>query len=230
MVEKVALLFWGLTRGLKHTLKSLNHKIINEIRQKYDVDIFIHTYYIPGKTSYSNSRHNVEDVKLDFDEYKLLNAKYTITDNQEKIEKKIGLEQYREQPDLFGNNYKSNDNHIISLYSQQEVTKLFNKHKNDYKYCVYLRPDVTFLDSFNLKWFDELDKRENTIIIPGWDCFDKWEKKNLNNRFAICKPCDAYKYGDILKKLHGYSKKKSIMAEEYLGYILRDYYLSLIHI
>lgn len=224
MGEKVALLFWGLTRGLKYTLKSLNNMVIDPIKKEYDIDIFIHTYIIPGQTTYSNPRHNVENCILDFEEYKLLNAKYVIIDNQEKIEKKIGLEQYRGQPDLFGNDYKSNDNHIISLYSQQEITKLFNKYKHNYKYVVYLRPDVTFLDKFNLKWFEELDKRDNTIIIPGWDCYDKWVKSNLNNRFAICKSNDAYKYGDILRKLHGYSLKKSIMAEEYLGYILRDYY------
>lgn len=216
--EKVALLFFGLTRGLKHTLDKINSNIIDQIKKGYAVDIFIHTYFFEGK--YKNSRHGVDNYKLDFDEYKLLNPKYSIVDNQVKVANKLDLKSYRSKPDIFQNNYKSNDNYILSLYSIQEVCKLFSKYKNEYKYAMFIRPDVLFIEKFNINWFSNLEK--NTILIPGWDCFDKFVKTNLNNRFAVTRSEDAYKYGELLKELYGYSKKNSIMAEEFLGKMIHE--------
>jgi len=218
MKPKVALLFWGLTRGLKHTIKSIQENVVDVIKKDYNVDVFIHTYYFEGK--YSNPRHGVEKVNLDFEEYKLLNPLFYAVDNQDKVARKVDLNCYRKQPDIFNNNYKSNDNYILSLYSTQEVTKLFRKNRKEYRYCVFLRPDVLYVEKFDNKWFSQL--KDNTIIVPGWDCFDRFVKTNVNNRFCIIGVEDVEKYGNILKYLHEYSLEKSIMAEEFLGIMLNE--------
>lgn len=218
--EKVALLFFGLTRGLKYTLEQIKNNVIEPLNKNYDVDIFIHTYFFTGK--YKNPRHGIENLKLDFEEYKLLEPKYYAIDDQNKVAGKLNLKSYRSKPDIFQNNYKSNDNYILSLYSIQEVFKLFNKYKKDYKYAMFIRPDVLFIEKFNIKWLNNLDK--NSILIPGWDCFNKFVETNLNNRFAVTRSEDAHKYGELLKELLVYSKNNSIMAEEFLGKMLFNFY------
>lgn len=217
---KIALLFFGLTRGLKHTFNSFKENLLDILEKEYDVDIYMHTYRFDG--DYNNVRHGVDNYKLDFEEYTILNPKYIKIDDQDKVARKLNLEMYRNQPDIFKNNYQSNNNYILSLYSINEVTKLVKKN-GKYKYCFYLRPDVTFMNQFKLDWLKFLDK-PNSILIPNWDCFENKNKNNLNNRFSVIKMEDIDKYGFLLKFLLEYSEKKSIMAEEFLGAMLIEKY------
>ncbi len=209
---RIALIFWGLTRGLKNILQSLQENVINILKENgYEVDIFIHTYYFSNNT-YTNIRHKVENYKLDFEEYKLLNPTYAIVDNQDEVALKINLNQYRSMYDKFNNNYKTNDNHILSLYSQQQITRKFMEVKDQYKFAMFLRPDVLYHQKFNVDWLKKLNSKY--IMMPRWGKFG-----GLNNRFCICTPENAYKYGDILQYLLDYSKKDPIIAENYLKYI-----------
>ena len=218
---RIALLFWGLIRGLKHTIESIRKNVIMPLKNGgYEVDVFLHTYYFDGL--YSNVRHKVRNVKLDFDEYKMLNPKYYIVENQDVVKKRINLQKYRKRPDHFKNNYQSNDYHILALYSQQQVTRLFDRFKDEYNYCFYLRPDVLFMHKFDIKWLQMI--KENRMVVPGWKHYKHKKEYAENNRMCICHPKDAYKYGDILKFLLPYSTIESIVAEFFLGFIFNLYY------
>lgn len=221
MFGRVALLFWGLTRGLKHIQYSIMENIVFPLMYNgYQVDIFIHTYYFKGE--YSNDRHNVSNVKLDFDEYKLLKPKYYILEDQDEVREKLDLPKFRGMKDHFKNGYQSNDFYILSLHSQSQVTKLFMEHKNEYRFCFFLRPDVKFLKPININWLGLV--QPNTIVVPGWCNYKHLYPYSENDRFCICHPEDAYKYGDLLEILYHYSKHKSIVAEFFLGFVLNLYY------
>lgn len=212
-MTKIALLFWGLTRGLKHILDSLKNNVINVLKDAgYDVHIFIHTYYLLNK-NYTNVRHKVYNFKLDFDEYKLLEPFCSLIDNQDEIAEKINLSQYHSQKDKFNNNYQTTNYYILSLYSQQIITRKFLELKNNYKFVMFLRPDVLYHQKFNISWLNKLN--DNYVMIPKWGKFG-----GINDRFCICTPNNAHKYGDILKYLLDYSKKDTIIAENYLNYVL----------
>jgi hypothetical protein len=88
---KVAICFWGLTRSLKYTIHSIRAKILKQLDDKnIEYKIFLHTYVFDS--AYNNPRANEHNIKLDFDEYKLLNPDYVEIDNQDQIKKQIGLE------------------------------------------------------------------------------------------------------------------------------------------
>ena len=73
----VAICFFGITRSLKYTIKSINENILQVFQENnIDYDIYLHTYKIT--TDYVNYRANestnVNDI--DNEEYRLLNPKY----------------------------------------------------------------------------------------------------------------------------------------------------------
>lgn len=221
MKKKVALLFWGLTRGLKYTIYSINENVILPLKKaNYDVDVFLHTYYFNGL--YNNDRHGVRNFKLDFNEYKLLNPKDFIIENQDEVKKHLDLKKYRQKPDHFKNNYQSNDFYILSLHSQRKVTNLFKKYSDQYEYCIFLRPDVIFVSPIDVSWLSLVG--DNTMILPSWATYKKHKEYSENDRFCICKPIDSYKYGNIFSFILIYSQLESIVAEAFLGFILNLYY------
>ena len=89
---KIAIGFFGITRSLKYTIKSINNNIFDILKSNnIDYDTYIHSYIL---SSYSNirSRESIEDgTTVDNEEYKLLNPQYFIQDKQDEIKKKTKL-------------------------------------------------------------------------------------------------------------------------------------------
>lgn len=85
---KVAIGFFGITRSLKFTIKSIEENVLGCLKSRnIDYDVFIHTYYL---SDYKNIRTKevVRNKDIDTEEYKLLNANYVEIDNQVDIKKK----------------------------------------------------------------------------------------------------------------------------------------------
>lgn len=120
---KIALVFWGLTRSLKLTITSIHKHIFNILKiNNIEYDIFLHTYKL--NSTYSNKRSKEINIKLDFDEYNLLNPNYFIFDDLDVIKEKLNLKKYRTNKDPWDSNYNSVDNFILSLYSKKRITNL----------------------------------------------------------------------------------------------------------
>jgi hypothetical protein len=220
--KKIALIFWGLTRSLKHIIGSLQENVISIlIKEGYEVDVFIHTYRLSGL--YSNSRHGVSNIQLDFDEYKLLEPKVALIDEQDIIVKeKLDLKSFRTQHCYFRNNYQSLDYYIISLYSQLQISREFEKVKGDYHKVLFLKSDMYYRDPFQIEWLDLAD--ENNFVVPEWGCRIPNNFKRTNDRFCISTPDNAIKYASVLEHLLEYSKKISVNAENFLGHVIHDIY------
>lgn len=209
MVKRVALLFWGLTRSLKYTIDSINENILDVLKtNNYDYNIFIHTYYF--NHLYSNIRTHENNIQLDFDEYKILNAKeeYVILDNQDEIDEIIDLKKYRTKGDVWYNNYNSLDNMLRALYSLNRVTELFKKYKDNYDYVLFLRPDVKYVDKLNIEIFNDIDNEFN--IIPHFQA-----SGGYNDRMFAGIPKNAIIYGEKIKELYDYSINNQVHAETY---------------
>ena len=74
ITKKICICFFGLTRSLKYTHPSINEHILKIlILNNYYFDIYLHTYDLDKLT---NNRSNEKNIKLDFNEYKLLNPDY----------------------------------------------------------------------------------------------------------------------------------------------------------
>jgi hypothetical protein len=220
--KKIALIFWGLTRSLKHIIGSLQENVISILtKEGYEVDVFIHTYRLSGL--YSNSRHGLSNIKLDFDEYKLLEPKVALIDEQDRIvEEKLDLKSFRTRNCYFSNNYQSLDYYIISLYSQLQICREFEKVKGDYHKVLFLKSDMFYKDPFQIEWLDLAD--ENNFVVPEDNCRVPGNYKRTNDRFCISTPDNAIKYGSVLEHLLEYSKRSSVNAELFLGTVIHDIY------
>ncbi len=217
-MKKVAIIYWGLTRGLKHTIKNLEENLFSVLRDNnVEYDNFIHTWYFEGK--YENNRHKVKNVNLDFEEYKLLNAKICLVEDQDEVIKNFNFEQYHMKGDCFRNNFQSHDFYILSLISQKRIIKEFEKVKDEYDYVIFQRPDIIFDKKFNINWFN---LAKDNILVPSFGSLR--DKPYYNDRWCLANCDDAIKYGTSFDFLLVYSKMKMICAEGYTGWLLKTHY------
>lgn len=212
---KVALAFWGITRSLKYTIRSIKKNILNVLKEsniKYD--IYIHTYKVDSV--YSNKRAGEKEFVLDCNEYKLLNPYRVKIDSQEYIKKKLNMKRFRTHADPWNSNYQTVDNFICAMYSKMKVTKLIEE-TDKYDYIIFLRPDVKYLNKFNIKFFNLVNN--DTICIPNFHLFS-----NFNDRFCITDYKNAMLYGKLYNEMLLYSKNNKLHSETFNNYFIRKIY------
>jgi hypothetical protein len=222
----IAICFWGLTRSLKYTHENLKN-IIEEIEKFGTVTTFMHTYRIDRP--YSNIWGKEENIILDPNEYKLLNPDHFIYDDQDEIAEKIDLPKYHSLPDShYKTNYQTIDNFILAMYSQKRVTDLMLRHHKSKKYThvVFMRPDVLFETSLKRSWFESVDN--TNIITTSFDIY-YFDKKMINDRFAICTPEVAKLYGTRFSVLLQYSKQKELHSERFLFDVLTHHGIKIVY-
>lgn len=193
-VPRVAVCFFGITRSLRHTIPSIRQMIFTPLHSMgFYYETFVHTFTITG--TYRNSR-SMEHCQLDNDEYQLLNAYKIIVEDQKAVDQNLNLPQYHHQPDPWNTAYESVDNHVRSLWSLFQVTKLWEQEKTSFDYIIYCRPDVLYLNPLQKSFFSTLTG--SNIVLPDfhghltdsvsrdltWRSFtgnDSWVRTNIPN-------------------------------------------------
>jgi len=204
---KVALCFWGLTRSLKHTINSIQEHILQPLQQaQIEYTIFLHTFTM--STKYHNPRAGEVNMYLDFDEYKLLNPDYIQIDDQDEIKAKIQITKYHSLPDPWESNYICLDNFVCAMYSKKQLGIMVKNSGEQFDYIVYLRPDVRFLNNIDIRYFHNTHK--NIICTPNFHLFPQ-----LNDRFAILKPCNLKTYSELFNEMYEYSRIFPLHSERF---------------
>lgn len=225
---RVAICFFGLTRSLKYTLPSIEKYIFDPLKNngiKYS--IFLHTYKM--NESYTNPRAGETNIHLDSTEYKLLKPDAYIIEDKAEISKKLKLEKYRSKGDPWGQekeaipgDFTTLDNHILYLWSQKQLTKVWSSFGSRYTHILMCRPDVLYQIPLDINWFHF---RSNTIYIPNFGlCGD------INDRFAIGRPKQMILYGNRFNEALAYSKKYPLASESFLIATLRRHTIKYEHV
>lgn len=203
---KVAILFWGLTRSVKYTIKSIEDSVYSKLKDAdISFDIFVHTYSISGSYVNGRARERIEEYShLD---YSLLKPNFIKIDNRENILKEINTIQYRTHPDPWNTNYQTVDNFILAMYSKKQVTQMMIDTGNIYDKVLFLRPDVKYLVPFNPKWITDTES-DNKLLIPNFHIFS-----GMNDRMACCSLNISKIYGTIFDIMLEYSKKRPLHSE-----------------
>lgn len=226
---KVAILFFGLTRSLRKIYNNLKENILDELTNNgFDYDIFIHTYIL--ENPYINKWSKEHVTNYDNEAYKILNPKYYLLENQNKVESNLNLKAYCTKLGNWAGCAKTPfmkvylvRNMALALHSKKMVTKLFAEKKDDYDYAIITRPDQHYHVKLNTKVFELLNPTSNNsnkknIIIPREHSYHGY-----NDRFCITTPDNAIKYGCAFNMLLPYSTKKSIVSEifmkDYITYL-----------
>jgi hypothetical protein len=224
---KIGLAFFGITRSLKYTIKYIKLNILDIlIRNNIEFDIFIHTYKL---NTYKNIRTNEFINNIDNEEYKLLNAKYVQIDDQDEIKEKINLPLYRTNADPWETDYNSVDNFILAQYSKSQLVILIEKSNIKYDYIIFLRPDVLYINKFNINFFKHTT--DNSICIPNFHLYNlKNDDIKFNDRFCITNMKTYKLYGDIYKYLLDISKIEELHSETILCKLMINYNLKIIYL
>ena len=212
--NKVALVFFGITRSLRYCIESIEKNIFNELKKENILyDIYQHTYTMEN---YSNKRTKEKQDIIDNNEYKLLQANYVMVESQEEIKEKLDLNKYRTHEDPWNTNYNSVDNMILGNYSKKQATSMVENSGIKYNYIIFIRPDCLYLHELKLEFIKLAN--DNTIIVPNFHL----HAKKLNDRFAITN-IKTYKiYGYLFDNLLDMSKKMHLHSETILERILRN--------
>ena len=209
---KIAICFWGLTRSLKYTIDSLNENLFLQLdKNNIKYHKFIHTFYFEGL--YNNKHGAEKNIKLDFDEYKLLKPDYFLLENQDEIIKKIDFKKY-EFNNTVHNNRITLRNAILAHYSMKKVTEMVENTKINYDYIIFIRPDSKIIDKFNVRWF--LLSRKKKILSP------KFGKSNgLNNRMFVGNYNQGIIFGKSLDFIEEYTQEKVYISEPFIMWVAK---------
>ena len=218
--KRIAILFFGLTRSLKDVYSSLKTNIFDVLTDNnLEYDIFMHTYILP--VPYINPYVNTKIENYDNESYKLLNPKFYILENQNKVEKKLQISKYFANLSDWAKHAKNFNercflvrNMVLAQYSKKSVTDLFAQYKNDYDYVMFTRPDQALHTKINPSVFNLLDN--NNIIIPKEHSYF-----GINDRLCIAKPYIGIIYGNSFKYLLVYSENNTIISEVFLKRFLK---------
>jgi hypothetical protein len=213
---KIALIFWGLTRSLSKTINNIEEKILNHLKNnKIEYKIFLHTYYFEGNLD--DRRTGERNIKLDFEEYKLLKPDYFQIDNQDEIKKQINISKFLR----FRYSYvqQTSENLICALYSQMKATEMMEQSQEKFDYVWFLRPDVIFRNAMPLHWLKWVN--DNRFLVPNFaHC------GGINDRMAILTPKLASIYGKRFLKLEEYGillRGQKISSERFLKWVMKNY-------
>lgn len=213
---KIALCFWGLTRSLKYTIHSIKKRILTVLKNnKIEYKIFMHTYKFDSQ--YVNPRAHEYNVDLDFDEYTLLNPDYIEIDDQDEIKQKIDVFKYRTHDDPWNSDYISVDNFLCAMYSKKQLGQMVENCEETFDYIIYLRPDVKYHSSFDIKFLSIVNKY--TICTPNFHLFPK-----LNDRFCILTNNNLRKYYLLFDEMYEYSLTQPLHSERFQYHTLINRY------
>ena len=209
---KVALCFWGLTRSLKFTIDSIKECVFKPLQEgNIEYKIFLHTFTLNGL--YQNPRANETNITLDFDEYKLLNPDFLQIDNQDQIKHEIKIEQYHTLPDPWDSGYSCLDNFVCAMFSKKQLGLMVKESDIDFDYIVYLRPDVKFINKFDIRYFNLATKTH--VCTPNFHLFPK-----LNDRFCLLQPCHLEQYSGMFNYMYEYSCIYPLHSERFQYYMM----------
>jgi hypothetical protein len=164
------------------------------------------------------------EIKVDYNEYKLLNPDFYKIEQQNEFLKTINFENYfnKDLYNIYGGDTEHEWrpqlilNHLCALESQKRVYNMVIESNTQYDFIIFIRPDVMVLNIFNIDWLN--DKFD--IIIPN-----KEHNKGLNDRFAIIPFNKAFKYATRIDEIIEFRKNNGrIVSEKYVKYIIEKYY------
>ena len=217
-MKKIALCFWGVTRALNLTYKSINQNIYNVLRDEgHEYDVFMHVNKVDQIKGYRASGEDY--VSVDFNQYKLLNPDQFAYDDQDVVIGQIDMSRYKTKPDPWNNNYKSVELFVLSMYSKARVTQMMMNAKTTYDCVIFLRPDMLYIDRFPVDVLNQIN--DSNCFLPGFHTYTRHKHTSkVNDRFSVSNMRVAEIIGNSYHTLHNYCDNHACHSESFLSYNL----------
>jgi len=146
MTHKVIICFFGVvSRSIKFTYKNLNDKLINIVKQNYDVDIYIFNNNVKNEI--------VDGIQQNNDDVELLQRTFIEEKTQYDIDNEIN-NKIKSKNIICKMRHDYDKNMIINairqMYSEHQIGLFLEKY-NDYKCAIVCGPDYYLLNNVNLE-------------------------------------------------------------------------------
>lgn len=212
---RIAVVFFGITRSLRHTLDSIRRNLIEPARALTAQVRLVGHFYDQDQI---NNPRSGEVGALDPEEYRLLDL-----DEVEREAPGVCLEGYPMEAlmrngDPWRNKFRAFRNLVHQLHSLRRATLLAQVHRPDI--VIFARPDLHYHTS-TAPWLAELAaSRAPQVLVPDWA---QWE--GLNDRLALVRgegAIDAYgrRAGIMLDYC---ADGRMLHSEKLVQHAVRDY-------
>ena len=211
---RVAVVFFGLARALRHTLGSIEQRIYAANRA--DGVEFGSFAALNIVQRLNNPRTGELDVALDpADAYLLKADRYALVP-QEEASISAPLAAAQSRADAYDDGWSSTRNLLQQLSSLQRAWTLCSSEVlGRFDFFLFVRPDLEYLDDFRLSKLAAVFHGEGNIALPGWQ-----RHGGFNDRFAFADRSAARCYAERLALVPAYCERESLHAERLLAYAL----------
>ena len=173
MTKKIAIVFYGITRSLRHTIESIEQHVCAPARLVGQVKVYAH-FFIQDRI---DNPRTFEVGAPDPNEWQLLKAGHV----QRELPDLTLEDRYLAELMPFGNAWEDKGqslrNILRQLISLQRVTQaIIDDGGADV--VIFARPDMRYHEDITVNLNDV---RPSTLIVPYW----QWSG-GLNDRMAIC--------------------------------------------
>lgn len=211
---RVAVIFFGLARGLPVTIESIKRNIY--ACNSGETFTFYTIASLNLVQSISNPRTGENGYSPDAAEVFLLNANaYTLVRQHDAaIAEAFSAARVRQDP--FRNGWISIRNVLHQLASLQRAwTSLMESPHGDADYFLFARPDLIYHDEIKLAEILHGFDGSGNIAVPAWHSFG-----GFNDRFALADAAAARHYAQRLSLVPEFCTKTHFHPETFLAYAL----------
>ena len=173
---KICVLVTGFApRGLRYTHETIQKRIVDKLKLKYNtVDVY-HYSFISKKNLIDSNRKKENNLQINNNDVNLLKVKKLITEYQEIVDKDI-MTRYVTKPCISKNNHQMNPNR--ELYQEYMLTKF---PIQNYDACVLVWSDAYILRDINLQHIENVVQDNNLLYTTSYN-----EYGGIANKFYIC--------------------------------------------
>jgi len=183
-VPQIAICYFGITRSLSHTIKSIERNVVAPAKRHGRVKRYAHLF---RQTEIINARSG-ESGTVDPMEYKRLNCDWSHLEEPDQCLDIHDFEHFKQYGDVWEDKFRSLRNLVHQLHSLDQVTKA--ALADGAETVIFCRPDLRYLDSLSHPLQKAINDAAVGVHLPSWQ---SWY--GLNDRFAICtgrKAIEAY--------------------------------------
>jgi hypothetical protein len=211
---RVAVVFFGLARGMRRTIESIERNIY-----ACNQDSGLTLYTIASLNlieTPTNSRPGQHDVPISPEQPYLLNADAYALVRQLDDDIAVPLKAAQARIDNYHNNWISVRNSLHQLLSLRRAWDMgLNVLHSGFDAFLFVRPDLMYLEEIRLAEILATFSGDGNIALPRWHCY--W---GFNDRFALADATAARHYANRLALVEEYCARLPYHPENLLTYSL----------
>lgn len=214
-MRTVAVIFYGLMRNLKKTYLSIRTNIFQDL-VAHDIRyrVYLHTYQLDVLDNYRSGEHN---VRLDNDEWKMLQPYRYMIEDQNVVDSTLPLDEFCQFPNPWPEDPTKNS--MKNLLRQLHSLKMaWHMMEDDPEYDAYLilRPDLLYIHPIITAGRITVPVRGLDFYLPEWGR----TRNGDNDRVCVTSKIGAYIYMNRMDHIFQYAHIDAPNSHRFLKAVL----------